>query len=108
MNDFWEHLAIGDLKPDIRMQPFGIVLAKPCLGGDLVCNDLQVILITDLEWAAKRLIVKSQRNAAHCGDQTTFVKVINDDFTTEKSLQPIPTMTGTFGSTRRGSLPASM
>jgi hypothetical protein len=52
-----------------------------------------------LDWAAKRLIVKSQRNAAHCGDQTTFVKVINDDFTTEKSLQPIPTMTGTFGST---------
>src|SRR6267142_5254856 len=34
-------------------------------------------------------MVKSQRNAAHCGDQTTFVKVMNGDFTTEKSPQPI-------------------
>ena len=36
-----------------------------------------------------RLMVKSQRNAAHCGDQIAFVKVMMDAFTTEKSPQPI-------------------
>ena|SRR2546428_9563187 len=35
------------------------------------------------------MTVKSQRYAAHCGDQIAFVKVMKDDFTTEKSPQPI-------------------
>src|SRR5882762_8092968 len=34
-------------------------------------------------------LVKSQRNAAHCGDQIAFVKVMKDGFTPEKSPQPI-------------------
>jgi hypothetical protein len=34
------------------------------------------------------LVVKSQRNAVHCGDQTAFVKVMKDGFTIEKSDQP--------------------
>src|SRR5258705_9136690 len=34
-------------------------------------------------------MVQSQRNAAHCGDQTAFAKIMKDGFTTEKSPQPI-------------------
>jgi hypothetical protein len=49
MNDFLGNIWLLVLRNRaFEGNPFEVVFAKPCLGGDLVCKDLQVILVSNL------------------------------------------------------------